>query len=141
MTAASRRGLAVIAAAIAIALAAGCGGDDEEGTPASSGTTDGAVANPPEAEPGPPEEGIDGDTAPEISDEDHEGAGPDPGTEEAEQAEGNAGGTPAGGGEAPAGDQGETEGGAGDGNQGGTGPTGGPQAFEQFCEQNPEACE
>ncbi|HEX5956754.1 MAG TPA: hypothetical protein VFY37_12520, partial [Solirubrobacterales bacterium] len=72
----------------------------------------------------------------------HEGGGPDPGTEEFEAAQGNAGGQDAGAG---------SGGTSADGWNGGSGPAGGPAAdsggqsppesFEQYCEQSPQACE
>ena len=76
-------------------------------------------------EPAPPEDSGSGGTAPPlVPDEGHEGGGPDPGTEEAESAEENAsGGT---GAQTP---------------QGGAQGQSPSEAFEQFCEQNPSACE
>ena len=134
-----RRGIAATAAALAIVLTAGCGDDDETASPASTGAADEAVAEPTEGESEAVEEEPDGETAPEVSDEGHVGGGPDPGTEEAEQAEESAGGTPAGDDESP--ETGDDSGGGADGSRGGTGAPTGPEAFEQFCEQNPEACE
>ena len=128
-----KRGVAAVLAALAVAFAvplAGCG-EDEEAAPAAETT----ITSEPTEEPGivPPESDQDiepdidagGTETPVVPDEGHEGGGPDPGTEEAEQAEENATG--------------------GVGSYGGSGagadepaPT---EAFDQFCEENPEACE
>ena len=77
---------------------AGCGDDDEE---AGSEVETTITADPPEdpaivpEDPGtaPPEEpdtDAGGTVTPVVPDDGHEGGGPDPGTEEAEQAEENA---------------------------------------------------
>lgn len=127
-------------AAVALAIACGvglaaCGEDDEPattpaGTTGVTGeaeTTTGEATSPTttttDEEP-PADEGSGGTAPPLVPDTGHEGGGPDPGTEEAESAEENAtGGVGA--------DQPQ-------GNSGGQSPT---DAFEQFCEQNPRACE
>ena len=71
--------------------------------------------------------------------EGHEGGGPDPGTEEFEAAQGNAGGQNAGAG------SGGTSAGGGNGGAGGPAADSGgqspPESFEQYCEQSPQACE
>ena len=88
--------LAILVLALAAAAGAGCG-DDEEGEEVETTIT----ADPPEDpaivpdDPGsaPPEEpdtDAGGTVTPVVPDEGHEGGGPDPGTEEAEQAEENA---------------------------------------------------
>lgn len=119
------------AAALVLALGAagplaGCGDDDEDGKDVETPITAKPVEQPeidPEDPDSPEQPGTDtgGTEAPFVPDDGHEGGGPDPGTEEAEDA---AGGT---GGSGPEG--------IGDG---GSSPT---DAFEQFCEENPRACE
>jgi hypothetical protein len=129
------------AVALAIACSAGliaCGEDDEPAattTPAGatgvSGETETTTGESPTTtttttpdEGSPADQGSGGTAAPFVPDEGHEGGGPDPGTEEAEAAEENAAGGV--GTEQP------------QGSSGGQSPT---DAFEQFCEQNPRACE
>lgn len=85
------RRVASIGAAAAAVILGGCGSDDE---PANSGPvteeTSTTVADPEPTTEQPPEP-----VEPEITDEGHEGGGPDPGTEEAEAAEGQSGGVEA----------------------------------------------
>ena len=137
----SRLGAGLAALVLALGAGgplAGCGDDEEEGGEAETTITNGPTEDPETApedpeivpedpEPAAPEEpGTDagGTGAPVVPDEGHEGGGPDPGTEEAEQAEESATGGV----------------GSGPGSQRGDEPDP-PEAFEQFCEENPEACE
>lgn len=129
------------AAAVALMIVSGvgltaCGADDEPATaPAgATGVTGETETTTGESAPTTtttaadeesPEDQASGGTAPPlVPDEGHEGGGPDPGTEEAEAAEENA------------------SGGVGtDQPQGGSGGPSPTDAFEQFCEENPSACE
>ena len=97
----SRARLGAGLAALLLALAAagplaGCGedeeGEDVETTITAEPTEDPAIV-PEDPGPAPPEEpdtDAGGTVTPVVPDEGHEGGGPDPGTEEAEQAEENA---------------------------------------------------
>jgi hypothetical protein len=134
-------GTAAVALAIVCGVGLGACGEDDETATAPAGAT--GVAGETEttgesattttttsAEEQPADQGSGGTEPPLVSDEGHEGGGPDPGTEEYEEAEENAtGGVGA--------DQPQ---GAGQ-PQGGSGGQSPPDAFEQFCEQNPRACE
>jgi len=139
-----RRRLASGLAALFVALGAGgplagCG-DDEEGedaeTTITTEPTEDAAIVPEDPGPAPPEEpdtDQGGTVTPVVPDDGHEGGGPDPGTEEAEQAPEASGGT--GPGDDPTN---PANAGNGDPSPGGQSP---PEAYEQFCEQKPEACE
>jgi hypothetical protein len=100
--------------------ATGLTGETETTTGGSETTTTTTTAE----EESPADQGSGGTAPPVVPDEGHEGGGPDPGSEEAEAAEENA--TGGVGTEQP------------QGGSGGQSPT---DAFEQFCEQNPRACE
>lgn len=129
------------AAALALAIAAGAGivacGDDGEPTAGSTETTSEQTAQPSSTTTTTTDEEV----PTEVADEGHEGGGPDPGTEEAEAAQdlaeepeevaepeddAHSGGAEAGGDEREPADS------------GGASPT---DAFDEFCEQNPSACE
>lgn len=138
----SRARLGAGAAALVLALGiggplAGCGDDEDEDVETTI-TTD-APEIVPEDPGGPPEEpdtDAGGTEAPVVPDDGHEGGGPDPGTEEAEQAEqapGASGGSSSG--EDPVEPPGN---GNDDVKSGGVSP---PQSFEEFCDENPRACE
>jgi uncharacterized membrane protein YgcG len=135
-----RRGRALTALALACgALALSACGDDEETT--ATGTTDAAevetttvpesVAPPPAGPESEPSGGISSD---QPTDPDPEDVAP-------EDTEGGAGDEA----NDPIDDSGGTSGGSGGGSGGGggsgSGGVGGKEAFEQFCEENPRACE
>ena len=130
------RRLACVAAALAVALPgaalAGCG-DDEPDSPAETTveSTTTTVPDPELTTEEPPAE-----VGPELTDEGHEGGGPDPGTAEAESAAQQSGGAEAETPElevAP-----KPEGGSGANGSGGPSPT---DAFDEFCDENPGACD
>jgi hypothetical protein len=132
----SPRQLAAIAAVFALGAAAAfgvvaCGEDDDaddepapEVTPATTEPETTTTTTEPETTTTTTDDS-GGTEAPVVPDEGHEGGGPDPGTEEAENAEEQGGGSGGGGS------------GGGAGGSGGTSPV---NQFEEFCEQNPEAC-
>ena len=135
------RGLAALAlAGGALALGA-CGGDDEE-TTAPTGTTDAAeevetttvpesVAPPPAGPESEPNGGISSD---QPTDPDPENVSP----EDAEGGAGDEANDPIGGGSG--GGSGGGKGGSGGGGSSGGGG-GATDAFEEFCDENPQACE
>ncbi|MGH2952838.1 MAG: hypothetical protein ACRDK9_02300 [Solirubrobacterales bacterium] len=132
----SRRLAAIAGVAVACLAAPGlaaCGDDEDEPALPEVGSTGAeglesqpATSEQPDAEgPGdspatPQADDATGGAAGPAADAGHEGGGPDPGTEEAESAA-----------EAQ-GENGPSSGGAG------PSPT---ESFEQFCEENPEACD
>lgn len=129
------RRLARVAAALAVALPgaafAGCG-DDEPGSSAETTveSTTTTVSDPELTTEKPPA------AEPEITDEGHEGGGPDPGTEEAESAPPQSGGAEVENPELEV--EPQPEGGSGANSSGGASPT---DAFGEFCDENPGACE
>jgi hypothetical protein len=128
-------GVAAVALVIACGIGLGaCGEDDEPATTpggatgvsaeTTTGTSAPTTTTTTTDEESPADQASGGTAPPLVPDTGHEGGGPDPGTEEAEAVEENAtGGVGA--------DQQQ-------GDSGGQSPT---DAFEQFCEQNPRACE
>lgn len=124
--------------AVAVALAmigcgglAACGGDDEP-EPATGISDARELETTTEATTADPETTTTQTAPPEA----HEGGGPDPGTDEAENAAENAAETV----QEESGGTGAQSGGGGQGGSGsgGASPT---DAFDQFCEDNPQACE
>jgi hypothetical protein len=137
VSAAARLGaVAAVALVIASGVSLGACGEDDEPANAPAGVTgvtgetettgeSETTTTTTSAEEGPPADQGSGGTAPPfVPDEGHEGGGPDPGTEEAEAAEENA-----------------TGGVGANQPQGGSGGQSPTEAFEQFCEENPRACE
>ena len=126
----------------ALALSA-CGDDGEETTPAT-GTTDAAtevetttvpesVAPPPAGPESEPSGGISSD---QPTDPDPEDVAP----EDTEGGAGDEANDPIDGSGGGSGGSGGSGGGSGSGGSG-SGGVGGKDAFEQFCEDNPRACE